>query len=165
MMSEVGKIWNDPDISLHEETNTDFTIRPASLNEKLPIMNVQSMAKLLSDLHAKSQQSINNTDANPIDWTEWIAFLERSYDLGFVCRDANNRMDDGTSTSLFIAMLSENRKQVQILSLRQIRQVIHYIVRSERWADLGSERGSGTLYRFVNDGLAESFACRLSGGS
>jgi hypothetical protein len=149
------QIWDDPDV-----TTPDNKIpHPNSLTDRLSLDQILEMAKLLGQLHDRFVKD----DTKPVDWPEWQSFMRMSYDLGFVCRDASDQMDDGTSTGDFINAMIADRTMMNALSLRQMRQVIHYIVRSERHGDGGGDRGAGTLYKFVESGLADAFAGRLNG--
>lgn len=153
------QIWDDPDVvSLENKIS-----HPNSLIDKLSVDQILEMAKLLGQLHDRYLKDGQVSGSKLVSWDEWQAFMIRAYDLGFVCRDAGHQMDDGTSTGDFINMMTADKALVKSLSLRQIRQVIHYIVRSERHGDAGGDRGAGTLYNFLENGLADAFAGRLNG--
>jgi hypothetical protein len=141
---------------------TKFNTRIA-LIDKLSIDQILEMAKLLGQLHDRNLKDGQVSGSKPVSWDEWQAFMIMAYDLGFVCRDAGYQMDDGTPTGDFINLMIADKALVKSLTLRKIRQVIHYIVRSERHGDAGGDRGAGTLYNFVENGLADAFAGRLNG--
>lgn len=149
------QIWDDPDVASLENKIS----HPNSLIDKLSVDQILDMAKLLGQLHDRFMKD----DSKPVSWPEWQSFMDMAYDLGFVCRDAGHQMDDGTPTADFINLMITDKALVKSLSLRQIRQVIHYIVRSERHGDAGGDLGAGTLYNFVENGLADAFAGRLNG--
>ena len=151
----MAQIWDDPDVT----TPDNKILHPNSLTDRLSVDQILDMAKLLGQLHDRFVKD----DTKPVAWPEWQSFMRMSYDLGFVCRDATDRMDDGTPTGDFINAMIADRTMMNALSLRQTRQVIHYIVRSERHGDGGGDRGAGTLDKFVENGLAEAFAGRLNG--
>lgn len=155
------QILNDPDVASLENKIQ----HPNSLIDKLSIDQILEMAKLLGQLHDRYLKDGQVSGSKPVSWDEWQAFMIKAYDLGFVCSDAGHQMDDGTSTGDFINMLIADKALVKSLTLRQIRQVIHYIVRSERHGDAGGDRGAGTLYNFLENGLADAFAGRLNGNT
>lgn len=147
----------DPDLILAPTENPN----PRRLTDKLSAKQVAAMAGLLSNLHERFLIEGCNETPSPSSWPEWVAFLQGAYDLGFVCHDAGDVLDDGSRTSYIIVQLAADPALASNVTLRQLRQIIHYIVRSERWGDAGGSFGAGTLYRFVGAGLAKAFQERL----
>jgi hypothetical protein len=47
------------------------------------------------------------------------------------------------------------------MDLHQIREVIHFLVRSERWGDMNSDTGGGPLWDSLEGGAAKAIADRL----
>lgn len=154
-------IWNDPDVfSPTDETQT--AKQPFSINDKLTIDQVVTIAPALWKLHDKVNKNLDTSA--PVQWPEWNGFITLAYENGFVCRDVSDLKDDVDRTTIydFIEQLKRDQDQVDELTLREIRQVIHYIVRSERWGDGGGPNGAGTLYSFITSGLADRFGNRLA---
>jgi hypothetical protein len=148
----------DPDLILASTENPN----PRRLSDKLSAKQLAAMAGLLSNLHDRFLIEEGHGTLSPTSWAEWGAFIHGAYGLGFVCHDAGDVMDDGSRIRDFIAQLAADPALASNLSLRQLRQIIHYIVRSERWGDAGGAIGAGTLYRFVVAGLAKAFEKRLT---
>lgn len=155
-------IWLDPDITPIEDqmVTSDSSF---SLNDKLTVEQVLSMSNALWKLHDTYHDMAKSTADGKPDRQEMDRFLDQCYKLGFVCRDGSDRMNnlDKTRIDDFIRVLEQDLNLVSSLSLREIRQVTHFLARSERFGDAGGEYGSGIIIYFTQSGLAAAFATRL----
>ena len=61
----------------------------------------------------------------------------------------------------FIRRLEGDVGQVEGLSLGDLRKVLHYIMRSERWGDGGAGTGGGAVWRLITSRLGDAIARRL----
>ena len=52
-------------------------------------------------------------------------------------------------------------RNVATLDLRQLREIIPYLIRSERWRDMRADTGGGAISEFLERGAAKMFARRL----
>jgi len=93
----------------------------------------------------------------PVDWTEWKLFLSAGYGCGFVCND----LDAEEGHTVFSQVLDTSSSGEQ-LTVRQLRALFHYIIRSERWGDMGGDRGGNTLWVFLESDAAKAVRNRLS---
>lgn len=93
----------------------------------------------------------------PVDWTEWKLFLSAGYGCGFVCKDLD--AEEGHTVFRQVLDISSSGEQ---LTVRQLRALFHYIIRSERWGDTGGFRGGNTLWVFLESNAAEAVRNRLS---
>ena len=143
-------LHNDPDIRE----------APFSLEEKLTIQQVRFVAARLRDLLIRYDTATRDERAQPI---EWSAFIDAAYTCGFVCRDAGEDMGDPEKTPVpeFIRRLEDNLGRVDRLSLRDLRRIMHYIMRSERWGDGGAGTGGGAVWGLITSRLGDAIARRL----
>ena len=98
-----------------------------------------------------------NGRGRPVDWTEWKLFLSAGYGCGFVCND----LDTEEGHAVFRQILDTPSSGEQ-LTIRELRALKHYIIRSERWGDMGGNRGGNTLLVFLESDAAEAVRNRLS---
>lgn len=158
----MASIWDDPDVV----TASDRVATPCSLlslNDKLTVEQVSAMREALLKLHDTYHDMRKRSSVKAPDRQEMDRFIDRSYELGFVCCDGSDRMDDADKTpvSAFIRILEQHPNLVQSMTLREIRQVTHFLLRSERFGDGGAAYGSGILIQFSKSGLAVAIAERL----
>lgn len=157
----MSAIESDPDIrqgvSSRNERD-DF-----SLDDKLTIEQVRFVAVRLRDLIVRNENASRDERLRPIEWSEWSGFIDAAYSRGFVCSDATDEMGDRerTPVSVFIHRLEGDVRQVESLSLRDLRRILHYIMRSERWADGGADTGGGAVWQLINSRLGDAIARRL----
>lgn len=146
-------LQNDPDI------------REAlfSLEEKLTIQQVRFVGARLRDLLARYETASRDERAQPIEWAEWSAFIDAAYSCGFVCRDGGQDMGDPEKTPVpeFIRRLESDIGAVDTLRLRDLRRILHYIMRSERWGDGGMGTGGGAVWGLITSRLGAAIAQRL----
>jgi hypothetical protein len=155
-------IWHGPDIT-RDEGQMVTSDSSFSLNDKLNVEQVLTMGDALWKLHDTYHVMAKSTADGTPDRKEMDRFLDQCYKLGFVCRDGSDRMinPDKTGIDDFIKVLEQDLNLVSSLSLREIRQVTHFLARSERWGDSGGEYGSGIIIYFAQSGLAAAFSKRL----
>ena len=158
----MSSIWHDPDLTHdadHEKASGDLF----SLDDKLTIAQVSAMGKALWNLNNTYHDMAKSTAGGAPDRQEMDRFLDQCYKLGFVCRDGSDRLNDPDKKRIddFIRVLEQDLNLVSSLSLREIRQVTHFLARSERFGDSGGEYGSGIIIYFAQSGLAAAFAIRL----
>ena len=146
-------LQNDPDI------------REAlfSLEEKLTIQQVRFVAERLRDLLTRYRAASGDERAKPIEWAEWSAFIDAAYSCGFVCRDGGEDMGDREKTPVaeFMRRLEGDLGLVDTLCLRDLRRIVHYIMRSERWGDGGMGTGGGAVWGLITSRLGDAIARRL----
>jgi hypothetical protein len=146
-------LQNDPDI------------REAlfSLEEKLTIQQVWFVGARLRDLLVRYETASRDERAKPIEWAEWSAFIDAAYSCGFVCRDGGQDMGDPDKTPVpeFIRRLEGDIGAVDTLRLRDLRRILHYIMRSERWGDGGMGTGGGAVWGLITSRLGPAIARRL----
>ena len=133
------------------------------LEEKLTIQQVRFVAARLRDLLIRYDTATRDERAQPIEWAEWSAFIDAAYSCGFVCHDAGQDMGDPKKTPVpdFIQSLERNLGRVDNLSLRDLRRIMHYIMRSERWGDGGAGTGGGAVWGLITSRLGDAIARRL----
>lgn len=146
-------LQNDPDI------------RDAlfSLEEKLTIQQVRFVGARLRDLLIRYDTASRDERLKPIEWAEWSAFIDAAYSCGFVCRDGGEDMGDPGKTSVpeFMRRLEGHPGLVETLCLRDLRRIVHYIMRSERWGDGGMGTGGGAVWGLITSRLGDAIARRL----
>ena len=146
-------LQNDPDI------------REAlfSLEEKLTIQQVRFVGARLRDLLVRYETASRDERAQPIEWAEWSAFIDAAYSCGFVCRDGGQDMGDPEKTPVpeFMRRLESDIGAVDTLRLRDLRRILHYIMRSERWGDGGMGTGGGAVWGLITSRLGAAIAQRL----
>ena len=133
------------------------------LEEKLTIQQVRFVAARLRDLLVRHDTDSRGERTQPIAWAEWSAFIDAAYSCGFVCHDAGEDMGDPEKTPVpeFMRRLEGNLGRVDRLSLRDLRRIIHYIMRSARWGDGGAGTGGGAVWRLITSRLGDAIARRL----
>lgn len=146
-------LQNDPDI------------RDAlfSLEEKLTIQQVRFVGARLRDLLIRYDTASRDERRQPIEWAEWSAFIDAAYSCGFVCRDGGEDMGDREKTPVpeFMRRLEGDLGLVDTLCLRDLRRIVHYIMRSERWGDGGMGTGGGAVWGLITSRLGDAIARRL----
>jgi len=147
--------------SIHEDR--DIRQQNFSLNDKLTLEQVQFVARRLKDLIARQQTSSTSNGVKPTEWQEWRLFIGAAYACGFVCRDADEHMDDDAHTPIreLIETLKRDSSPVVDMSLRELRQIIHFIMRDERWSDQGQDTGGGAVWGLITSSLGPAIARRL----
>lgn len=93
----------------------------------------------------------------PIAWTEWNELVHGAYDLGFVSPEISATLELGSLVQRAIQVPSS----VASLELEQLRQIVHFLVRSERWGDMDSETGGGPLWDALCSGTLKAIADQL----
>lgn len=134
-----------------------------SLEEKLTIQQVRFVGARLRDLLARYETAARDERAQPIEWAEWSAFIDAAYSCGFVCRDGGQDMGDPEKTPVpeFMRRLESDIGAVDTLRLRDLRRILHYIMRSERWGDGGMGTGGGAVWGLITSRLGAAIARRL----
>ena len=134
-----------------------------SLDEKLTIQQVRFVGARLRDLLVRYQAATRDERVRPIDWPEWSAFIDASYSCGFVCHDGGEDMGDREKTTVpeFMRWLERDLGRVDTLRLRDLRRILHYIMRSERWGDGGAGTGGGAVWGLITWRLGDAIARRL----
>ncbi|WP_131541692.1 hypothetical protein [Sulfitobacter indolifex] len=146
-------------VTRNDYLSTDLDIEPvgysASIFDPVSADQVRLMRWALQCLIEKCRTLDGR--GRPVDWTEWKLFLLAGYVCGFVCND----LDAEEGHTIFQQVLDTSSFGKQ-LTLRQLRALFHYIVRSERWGDMGGDRGGNTLWIFLESDAAEAVRKRLS---
>jgi hypothetical protein len=93
----------------------------------------------------------------PIAWTEWNELVHGAYELGFVSPEIPATLDLGSLVERAIQAPSS----VASLELEQLRQILHFLVRSERWGDTDSCTGGGPLWDALCSGTLKAIADQL----
>ncbi|MGQ3488797.1 hypothetical protein [Roseovarius pacificus] len=134
-----------------------------SLDDKLTLEQVHFVARRLSELISRQKESSVSDGVKPTSWQEWRIFIEAAYACGFVCRDAGEHMDDDTRTPIreLIETLKRHPNPVEDMSLREIRQIIHFVMRDERWGDQGQDTGGGGVWGLISSPLGNAIVRRL----
>lgn len=133
------------------------------LEEKLTIQQVRFVGARLRDLLVRYEHASRDERLQPIEWAEWSAFIDAAYSCGFVCHDGGEAMGDREKTPVpeFMRRLERDLGQVDTLGLRDLRRIMHYIMRSERWGDGGAGTGGGAVWGLITSRLGDAFARRL----
>ena len=133
------------------------------LDEKLTIEQVRFVAQKLQDLVNKYTLASREERMRPTEWLEWNSFIDAAYACGFVCGDAGQDMGDDAQTPVpdMISRLQQDPRRVEDLTLRDLRRIIHYIIRSERWGDAGADTGGGAVWGLISSRLGGAIASRL----
>lgn len=134
-----------------------------SLNDKLTLEQVQFVARRFSELISRQKESSASDGVKPTSWQEWRIFIEAAYACGFVCRDAGERMHDDARTPIreLIETLKRDPSPVEDMSLREIRQIIHFNMRDERWGDQSQDTGGGAVWGLITSPLGNAIVRRL----
>lgn len=134
-----------------------------SLQEKLTIQQVRFVGTRLRDLLVRYEHASRDERLQPIEWVEWSAFIDACYACGFVCHDGGEDMGDREKTpvSEFMRWLERDLGRVDTLGLRDLRRILHYIMRSERWGDGGAGTGGGAVWGLITSRLGDAIAHRL----
>lgn len=133
------------------------------LEEKLTLQQVRFVGARRRDLLDRYDAASCEEQLWPIEWSEWPAFIDAAYSCGFVCCDGSEEMGDREKTPVqdFIRRLEADLGRVDSLSRRDLRKVLHYIMRSERWADSGADIGGGAIWELITSRLGDAIARRL----
>ncbi|MEP4988264.1 MAG: hypothetical protein ABJV68_11295 [Paracoccaceae bacterium] len=146
-------------IKRNDLLSTDLDIKPVgsflSVFDPVSAEQVQLMRWALQCLIEKYQAFDGRS--RPVDWSEWKLFLSAGYACGFVCND----LDAEEGHRIFRNLLKAP-SEAQHLTVRKLRALVHYIIRSERWGDMGGDRGGNTLMVFLESDAAEAVRNRLS---
>lgn len=150
---KITQITNDPDL-----LSGTF-----SLDDKLYSEQIQFVGRCLRDLIKRLDSGARSYYSRPIIWPEFHMFIQASYSCGFVCRDADEHMEFGVRMHItrVIDALTQDTEKVEALTLRQIRQVLHFIMRSERWGDQGADIGGSAVWVLITSPLGDAIARRL----
>jgi len=145
------------------QDDPDIRDAPFSLEEKLTTQQVRFVARRLRDLLTRYRTASRDERAKPIEWAEWSAFIDAAYSCGFVCRDGGEDMGDPEKPPVpeFMRKLEYDLGLVDTLCLRDLRKILHYIMRSERWGDSGAGTGGGAVWGLVTSPLGDVIARRL----
>lgn len=133
------------------------------LQEKLTIQQVRFMGARLRDLLVRYENASRDERLRPIEWAEWSAFIDAAYSCGFVCHDGGEDMGHPEKTPLaeFMRRLEGDLGLVETLCLHDLRRILHYIMRSERWGDGGVGSGGGAVWGLITSRLGNAIARRL----
>lgn len=145
------------------QSDPDIRQEAFNLDEKLTQQQVGFVAEKLRDLISRLERCPRSERMNPTVWPEWQGFIDATYSCGFVCSNAGEHLDDddGTPIMNFIALLEREPGRIDRLNLRELRQIIHYIIRSERWGDAGASTGGGAVWNLITSPLGDAIARRL----
>ncbi|PUB10557.1 hypothetical protein DFP92_1187 [Yoonia sediminilitoris] len=145
------------------ENDPDVRQNMLSLDEKLTKDQVEYVGRMLRKLITQLEKKRYSEPLRPVEWEQWNNFILSTYACGFVCCDGGETMDDRAQTpiSQVIRALQEDPKPVEGFSLRELRQIIHFIIRSERWGDAGAETGGGAVWGLIDTSLGDAIARRL----
>jgi hypothetical protein len=134
-----------------------------SLDDKLYSEQIQFVGRCLSDLIKRLNSGTRSYYSRPVSWPEFHIFIQASYSCGFVCCDADEYMDFGVRMHIprVIEALTRDPEKVETLTLRQIRQVMHFILRSERWGDQGADTGGSAVWGLITSPLGNAIARKL----
>ncbi|MCR9061923.1 MAG: hypothetical protein NXI02_31665 [Rhodobacteraceae bacterium] len=146
---------------LHKDP--DFRGGLLTLDDKLTMDQIRFVGSRLRDLIQRYEIASRDERLRPIEWLEWSAFIDATYACGFVCGDAGEDMGDREQTPVykFIRKLEVDVGLVETLCLRDLRRILHYIMRSERWGDGGAGTGGGAVWGLITSRLGNAIACRL----
>lgn len=146
---------------IHEDG--DIRKESFSLSDKLTSDQVQFVARRLHELIVRQETHSRSDRIVPREWQEWHIFIQAAYSCGFVCPDAGEQMDNSERTPIreLIETLKRDPRRVERMSLRELRQVIHFIMRDERWGDQGQDTGGGAIWGLITSPLGEAIARRL----
>jgi hypothetical protein len=143
----------------------DPDIRQAgfSLEDKLTLEQIRLVGSSLRNLINRYETYSRDAPVRPIDWPEWDTFLETAYACGFVCSDAGTDMGDDMKTPVVEVIEELKRSPVRLeeLGLRDLRRILHYILRRERWSDGGRDTGGGAVWDLITSRLGDALARRL----
>ena len=146
-------------VTRNDNLSTDLDIKPvgssASIFDPVSADQVRLMRWALQCLTEKYRTF--DGQGRPVDWTEWKLFLSTGYGCGFVCND----LDAEEGHTVFQQVLDTSPLGEQ-LTVRQLRALFHYIIRSERWGDMGGDKGGNTLWVFLEADAAVVVRNRLS---
>ena len=133
------------------------------LDEPLTLQQIRFVGGKLRELIRRNETSSRDERLRPIDWPEWHAFIDAAYACGFVCGDAGEDMGDELKTPVSekIKTLKRSPAGLEQLSLRDLRRIVHYIMRSERWGDGGCDTGGGAVWDLITSRLGDALARRL----
>lgn len=133
------------------------------LDEKLTREQVRFVAQKLQDLVNKYTLGSRDERMRPTEWLEWDNFIDAAYACGFVCSDAGQDMGDDAQTPVpdVISRLQQDPRRTADLTLRELRRILHYIIRSERWGDAGADTGGGAVWGLISSRLGGAIASRL----
>lgn len=134
-----------------------------SLEDQLTVEQVRFVGARLRDLLVRYETATRDERLRPIDWAEWSVFIDAAYSCGFVCRDGGEDMGDREKTPVpeFMRRLERDLGRVDTLSLRDMRRILHYVMRSERWGDGGAGTGGGAVWGLITSRLSDVIARRL----
>ena len=134
-----------------------------SLEEKLTIQQVRFVGTRLRDLLVRYEHASRDERLQPIEWVEWSDFIDACYACGFVCHDGGEDMGDREKTPVpeFMLWLERDLGRVDTLCLRDLRCILHYTMRSERWGDGGAGTGGGAVWGLITSRLGDAIARRL----
>lgn len=141
--------------SISDDPGVKFENASVSIEDKISTDQLQLMRWALQCLIEK-YRGFDGLE-RPIDWTEWKLFLSAGHVCGFVCNDLD--AEEGHTVFQQILDISSFGEQ---LTIRQLRALFHYIIRSERWGDMGGDRGGNTLWVFLGSDAAKTVCNRLS---
>ena len=145
------------------QNGPDIREAPFSREEKLSIQQVRFVCARLRDLIVGYENASRDERLQPIEWKEWSAFINAAYSCGFVCHDGSEDMGDRRKTLVpeFMRRLERDLGQVDTLGLRDLRRILHYIMRSDRWGDGGAGTGGGAVWGVITSRLGDAIARRL----
>lgn len=141
--------------SISDDPGVKFENASVSIEDKISTDQLQLMRWALQSLIEKYQAF--NGRGRPVDWAEWKLLISAGYVCGFVCND----LDADEGHTVFRQVLDTASVGEQ-LTVRQLRALFHYIIRSERWGDAGGDKGGRTLWLFLGSDAAEAVYNRLS---
>ncbi|MEY4890361.1 MAG: hypothetical protein RIQ75_1491 [Pseudomonadota bacterium] len=142
----------------------DLDIREAlvSIEEKPTIQHARLIGAQLWDLLIQYARASRDERLDQIKWPKWPAIMDPAYACGFVCGDAGEAMcDEGkTPVSEKIKALKRSAAGLEQLTLRDLRRIVHYIMRSERCGNAGQDTEGGAVWDLITLRLGDALAGR-----
>ena len=132
------------------------------LDTKLTRQQVCFVAQKLQDLVNNYTLGSRDERMRLTEWLQWDDFIDVAYACGFVRSDAGEDMGDDAQTPILdgISRLQQDPRRVEDLTLRDLRRILHYIIRSQRWGDAGADIG-GAVWGLISLRLGGAIASRL----
>lgn len=93
-------------------------------------------------------------DAAFVSLPEYRRFSSGAYACGFVCSDG------GVNSRSFQPYIDDPGR-VAGLGFLDIRRLVHFMMRAERWSDMGGDEGGGAILDAVRSGCLAAVADRL----
>jgi hypothetical protein len=134
-----------------------------SLDEKLAFQQVQFVGVRSRDSLIRYAAASRDERLHEIKWARWPSLMDPAYACGFVGVDAGEAMgDEGkTPVSENIKALKRSPAGLEQLTLRHLRRIVQYIMRSEWCGNAGYDTGGGAVWDMITSRLGDALARRL----